>query len=82
MTYKIGEKVSPVIAPGIEMLVEDVQCETRYYCHWFVDGDIKNSWFGDKELQKPNKNGKMGFEKGQKPSKPACERAAESAAKK
>ena len=66
MKYQRGDRVNPVICPEIKMLVDTVQigAEYRYHRHWFVDGEIKDSWFNDIELQFTENNDAMGFKKG------------------
>lgn len=55
MKYKIGQKVSPIIEPRLTMLVDVVQTPARYHCHWFWDGEVRDSWFGAKEIQPTQK---------------------------
>lgn len=61
MKYKLGDKVNPVICPEIEMLVTVIQEPERYYCTWFVDGELKDGWFGAIELRSAKENNKIGF---------------------
>lgn len=65
MEHKIGNKVSPIIQPDIEMLIDTIQISScdgrRYHCHWFVEGEAKDSWFGAQEIQSTTRNGDIGF---------------------
>lgn len=59
--YDIGDLVSPVVG-DVEMLIDTIQLGAgiRYHCHWFVDGQLKDSWFGEIEIE-PVSDKKVGF---------------------
>lgn len=65
MKFSLGDRVSPVICPEIEMLVDMVQIPERYHCYWFVDREIKDGWFSPFEIQKAQPSGQVGFTQNQ-----------------
>lgn len=63
MKYEIGQKVSLVIEPRIVMLIDTIQIPERYHCHWFIKGQVEESWFGSAEIEPAKENGNIGFRK-------------------
>ena len=61
MKFRRGDRVNPVIAPDIEMLVDTIQTPERYHCHWFVESKVEDGWFGPDDIQIAAEPGAIGF---------------------